>query len=46
MPEKATNLNSTVGIRKEVIGAVSTLSEEIIVLDKMGFDETPPLDEI
>ena len=45
MPDHATDRNSTAGIRKEVIGANSTLFEEGLDLDKLGFDEPLPVDE-
>ena len=43
--DPARNINSTAGVLNEVIGAVSTLSREIIDLDKMGFDEPLAVDE-
>ena len=45
MPDHATDRNSTVGIQKEVRGANSTLFEEGLYLDKLGFDDPLPVDE-
>ena len=45
VPDSCLNLNSTVGIGIQIEGAISTLSDDALVLDLVALDETLLVDE-